>query len=123
MPGVCLWVAGVLLAQLATSQVALEYQHSLYQARVLEHYRVTETALVLEHYESTTAVLEYYGMDPRPETPYPEVRFLSDEIGKHALVWDGGRLELGWLEAKLRLRPCEVAPEPSARWEAPWPSA
>ena len=108
MPGVCLCVGGLLLAQLATDRVALRYEHSLYGVSVHERYRVTEDALVLEHYDSSTAVLEYYGMDPRPDTPYPEVRFLSDEVGAHALVWDGGRLELGFLEAAMRLRPCPL---------------
>ena len=114
MTCVCLWMGSVLLAQLATQHVALEYRHSLYDALVYEHYRVTETALVLERYESSTAVLEYYGNDPEPETPYAEVRFLSDRVGEHALVWPGGRLELGWLEAALRMRPCEVS--------EPWPN-
>jgi hypothetical protein len=106
--GACLYLGGVLVTGIATQNIALEYTHSMYLVPVREHYRVTADALVLERYESTTAVLEYYGMNPLPMTPYPEVRFIADDTGKHALVWPGGRLELAQYGASMRLRPCEV---------------
>ena len=108
MIGVCLYLSGALVSSIATSNIALEYTHSMYDVPVREHYRVTADALVLERYESTTAVLEYYGMNPAPMTPYPEVRFIADRVGRHALVWDSKRLELGAFEAPMRLRPCDV---------------
>ena len=109
MIGVCLHLGAALIASFITPQVALEYTHSMYDVPVREHYRVTATALILERYESTTAVLEYYGMNPQPQTPYVEIRFIADEIGRHALVWDGKRLELAGYGAAMRLRPCEVS--------------
>ena len=114
MIGVCLHLGAALIASLATPQIALEYTHSMYDVPVREHYRVTANALILERYESTTAVLEYYGMNPLPLTPYPEVRFIADEIGRHALVWDGQRLELGGYGTAMRLRPCEVSAQTSS---------
>ena len=109
MIGVCLHLGAALIASLATPRVALEYTHSMYDVPVREHYRVTATSLILERYESTTAVLEYYGMNPLPQTPYAEVRFIADEIGRHALVWDDKRLELAGYGAAMRLRPCELS--------------
>ena len=109
MIGVCLHLGAALVASFATPQIALEYTHSMYDVPVREHYRVTASALILERYESTTAVLEYYGMNPLPLTSYAEVRFIADEIGRHALVWEGKRLELGGYGAAMRLRPCEVS--------------
>ena len=109
MIGVCLHLGAALIASLITPNVALEYTHSMYHVPVREHYRVTANALILERYESTTAVLEYYGMNPSSQTPYAEVRFIADEIGRHALVWDGKRLELAGYGAAMRLRPCEVS--------------
>lgn len=108
MIGVCLHLGAALVYSLATPSVALEYTHSMYDVPVREHYRVTASALILERYESTTAVLEYYGMNPLPQTPYAEVRFIADEIGRHALVWGSERLELAGYGAAMRLRPCEV---------------
>jgi Domain of unknown function (DUF1850) len=106
--GVCLYLSGALVSSIATSSIALEYTHSMYDVPVREHYRVTAQSLILERYESTTAVLEYYGMNPAPMTPYPEVRFIADETGRHALVWDHQRLELKGYDAAMRLRPCNV---------------
>jgi hypothetical protein len=101
-------LGGVLVSSIATQSIALEYTHSMYLVPVREHYRVTADAMILERYESTTAVLEYYGMNPLPNTPYPEVRFIADDVGKHALVWGGQRLELAKYGAAMRLRPCDV---------------
>lgn len=109
MIGVCLYLSGALVSSVATSNFALEYTHSMYDVPVREHYRVTTQSLILERYESTTAVLEYYGMNPTPMTAYPEVRFIADEVGRHALVWGEKRLELGAFNAAMRLRPCEIA--------------
>lgn len=109
MTGVCLHLGAALIASFATPNIALEYTHSMYDVPVREHYRVTAASLILERYESTTAVLEYYGMNPLPLTPYPEVRFIADEIGRHALVWGAERLELARYGAAMRLRPCTVS--------------
>ena len=108
MLGVCVFLGATLLTSIPAQRVALEYTHSLYDVPVYERYLVTPGALILEQYDSSTAVLEYYGMNPRPMSAYPEVRFIADDTGRHALSWAGGRLELARYGAAMRLRSCEI---------------